>query len=241
MLVALVLAVVVWTKVVAASKEEPADLQAVEAASETSIPSPPPSASETPAPTPSPREKQRPKASRPRQESNGGSDQLTKRFREGLEKSRQEQRAIEQEAQSNATSRNMVNRGESVAFPSGFKVTLHSYSSPVQADNDNEFFRWKPDAGKKFATIDVEGCAGSSLGDERRSLGMMDFSLTMPDNTRVGPTYPSVVEPALNGTNLLPGECVRGLVTFQVPKGQHPSYVRFDQIFPEEIARWSLD
>ncbi len=229
---ALVLTVVVWMNVSAASNEEPPDLRAVEAAPETPTPAP--------ATPPAPSEKQAPQASF-REKGLEADAQRRKRFKEGLEKSRQKQQALEQEAQSNATSRNMVNRGESVAFPSGFEVTLHSYSSPVQADNDNEFFRWKPDAGKQFAIIDVEGCAGSSLGDERRSLDMMDFSLTMPNNTRVGPTYPSVVEPALSGTNLLPGECVRGLVTFQVPKGQRPSYVRFDQIWPEEIARWSLD
>ncbi len=118
-------------------------------------------------------------------------------------------------------------------------MTVNSYSSLVQADGD-EYWRWKPDEGKQSAVVDVEGCAGNNLMDEERYLNPFDFSLQMPDNTRIEPTMP-VVDPALNHTDLLPEDCVRGLVTFQVPKGQRLSYVRFDQMFPEEMARWARD
>lgn len=130
----------------------------------------------------------------------------------------------------------MLDVGNSAVSPSGFEVTVYSYSSPIQSDNELS----KPKAGTQFAAIDVEGCAGSQSGDEN-SLNPFYFSLQMPDNTRLMPTA-SVAEPALPLTNLLPGDCVRGLVTFQVPQGQSPSYVRFDQVSPEEVAaRWSID
>lgn len=125
--------------------------------------------------------------------------------------------------------------GESVVFSSGSKVTVHSYSSPVDPDNDFS----KPEAGTQFATIDVEGCAGDQPEDEV-SLNPYYFSLQMPDNARLRPTA-SVVEPALPSTTLLPEDCVRGLVTFQVPQGQRPDYVRFEQPLPSEVAKWSLD
>ncbi len=130
---------------------------------------------------------------------------------------------------------NMSNVGEGVTFSSGAKVTVYSYSSPVQSNNEFS----KPEAGTQFAAIDVEGCAGSQSGDEN-SLNPYYFSLQMPDNTRMRPTA-SVAEPALPLTNLLPGGCVRGLVTFQVPQGQGPSHVHFEQPFPKEVAEWSID
>lgn len=228
---ALILTVVVWMNVVSASSEEPADLQAVEAASEAPV-LPPAS------PPPQTREKQGPQASSSKEELEADS-QRRERFREGLKKSSQKQQELERQAESAVASRTMADRGEGIAFPSGFEVTVHSYSSPVKAEG-NEYWRWKPDEGKRFAVVDVEGCAGNNLGDEERYLNPFDFSLQMPDNTRIVPTM-SVVDPALGHTDLLPGDCVRGLVTFQVPKGQRPSHVRFDQIWPEEMARWSLN
>jgi hypothetical protein len=220
----LALTVVVWIAVVGAANEEPTDLQASEP-----VPVPP-----TPAPVI--QEKKRDPQVSSRQKDREAEAARRERFKEGMEKSRQKQEAREQEAVDNAASQNRVSRGETVTLPSGLAVTAHSYSPSVQSDN--EFLQ--PEAGKKFVAIDVEGCAGSGLGDGEGSLNPFDFSLQMPDNTRIGPTMP-VVDPALHHADLLPGECVRGLVSFQVPKGQRPSYVRFDQIWPEEVARWSLD
>lgn len=132
--------------------------------------------------------------------------------------------------------------GDTVTFPSGDSVTLHSYTSPVQSE---ERF-WQPQPGKQFATIDVEGCAGSSAGNGYATLNPFYFSLQMPDNTRLGLTIPAVIRPDLNHTNLEPGECVRGFVSFQVPQGTTPSYVHMGSSMrvsitgPRETAKWAV-
>jgi hypothetical protein len=143
----LLLTDIMWVGVIRATNEDPLDLQAAE-------PSP-----VTPAPPPTPQEDQEGPQAKARQDVEADA-KLRKRFKEGLEKSRQKQEAREQNAQNNAASQNKVNRGETVTLPSELAVTVYSYTSPIQSNN--EFL--KPQAGKKFTAIDVEGWRGAPWG-----------------------------------------------------------------------------
>ncbi|MDP9485369.1 MAG: DUF4352 domain-containing protein [Actinomycetota bacterium] len=222
---ALALTVVVWLAVAGAADEEiPAS-----GVAQTTPTTPEPAPHEEPPVREAGREEPSEDANRMR------------RFREGVQRSQRQQEAAPQRRQAPAipaASSDMASIGESVSLPSGLEVRVLSYTAPVRSEEDGEFLRWKPDAGKRFAAIDVRGCA---TGDDRVPFDGFEFSLTMPDDTRIASTLPTVSDPALQGTNLLPGECVRGFVNFQVPKGQRPAYVRFDRIFPDEVARWRVD
>jgi hypothetical protein len=117
--------------------------------------------------------------------------------------------------------------GETATFRYGDTTTVYSYTSPAQSGN--EFIQ--PTAGTQFAVIDVESCAGSvevtdpSGTTTQMSVNPFQFSLQMPDNTRIQPNLVFAPAPALPVTNLLAGECVRGNVGFEVPQGQTPSFV----------------
>ncbi len=64
------------------------------------------------------------------------------------------------------------------------------------------------------------------------------FDLQMPDNTRLQPTVPAI-DPILPATDLLPGECVRGNVTFEVPQEATPDHVVFEKM-SGETAKWAI-
>lgn len=62
-------------------------------------------------------------------------------------------------------------------------------------------------------------------GNTQLSINPFQFSLQMPDNTRIEPTLLASPEPALPAANLSAGECVRGKLGFEVPQGQIPNFV----------------
>jgi hypothetical protein len=79
--------------------------------------------------------------------------------------------------------------GETATFRDGETTTVYSYVSPDQSAN--EFIQ--PKAGNQFAVIDVEICAGSGegigpSGNTQLSINPFQFSLQIPDNTRIEPT-----------------------------------------------------
>ena len=121
--------------------------------------------------------------------------------------------------------------GDTSITASDNKLTVHSYESPIPPPDDYT----KPDPGKAFAAIDVEGCANPDT-NESTGLNPYDFTLQMPDNTRLEPDI-GAKEPALNDTTLTPGDCVRGWVTFQVPQGQKPKFVVFTG---SSIIKWAV-
>ena len=116
--------------------------------------------------------------------------------------------------------------GETATFRYEDTTTVYSYVSPDQSAN--EFIQ--PKAGNQFAVIDVEICAGSGegigpSGNTQLSINPFQFSLQIPDNTRIEPTLLASPEPALPAANLSAGECVRGNLGFEVPQGQTPTFV----------------
>jgi hypothetical protein len=140
--------------------------------------------------------------------------------------------------QDNASSQQTLELGETATFRFEDTTTVYSYTFPAQSSN--EF--WTPSPGSQYAAIDVEGCAGPRevTGPEGNTLmgfHSFIFALQMPDNTRITPTVPAV-EPVLPAVNLPAGECVRGMVTFEVPQGQTPIYVVEEGATPP--ARWAI-
>ena len=60
---------------------------------------------------------------------------------------------------------------------------------------------------------------------------------------RIGDRHPEgfggeakVKEPALRGMNPLPGECDRGFVTFQTPRGARPGLVLYEEQFVDKAT-----
>jgi hypothetical protein len=130
--------------------------------------------------------------------------------------------------------------GETATFRYGDTTTVYSYVSPDPSAN--EFIQ--PKAGNQFAVIDVEICAGSGedIGPSGRntqlSINPFQFSLQMPDNTRIEPTLLASPDPALPAANLSAGECVRGNLGFEVPQGETPNFV-LQEGTPS--AKWALE
>ena len=116
----------------------------------------------------------------------------------------------------------------------GNTLTVFCYESPLSVEGA------KPDPGFEFSTIEVEGCAGSSSGEDLMYVGSNAFSLRSPDGTRVQPEGfgkdEKVREPALRTMDPVPGACERGFVTFQTPRGERPHLVVFEEQFVLDSA-----
>jgi Domain of unknown function (DUF4352) len=121
--------------------------------------------------------------------------------------------------------------GETATLASGDQVTVYSYTSSVAPPN--QFSTPKP--GNEFSVIDAEACAGNAS----MSINPQSFGLQMPDNSRLDPAFTSAVEPRLNLSNLAPGDCARGYVTFETPQGQAPDFVLFEQSNAPPV-KWSV-
>jgi hypothetical protein len=61
----------------------------------------------------------------------------------------------------------------------------------------------------------------------------------MPDDTRLQTALATAIEPALPLSNLAPGDCVRGYVTFEPPQGESPKFVLFEQSTAPPI-KWAI-
>lgn len=118
--------------------------------------------------------------------------------------------------------------GDTAEFDSGVRVVLYSIYDGIKHE------LWEADPGTRFMAIDVEGCAGP----EAAHFNPMDFEFQMADNTRLEPTI-GVREPALDYADVLPGDCLRGWVTFQVPNGSGPAAVMYEGAgYPRPIVKW---
>jgi hypothetical protein len=124
--------------------------------------------------------------------------------------------------------------GESVDFEHG-SLRVYDYQDDVQA---NTGFGPILEPGNKFSAIDVEGCNRDS--DAGISIDALEFSLSMPDNTRVQPTGLPAVQPDMhNPVTLQRGECIRGWLSFQVPQETSPTIVLFNSK-SGSTARWDI-
>ena len=76
--------------------------------------------------------------------------------------------------------------------------------------------------GNEFSAVDAEVCATGTAG---LSAGSYDFGLQYPDNTERQSSYGK--QPDLSNRQLAAGDCARGWVTYEVPRGQRPSVVTY--------------
>ena len=73
-----------------------------------------------------------------------------------------------------------------------------------------------------------------------------EFALQMTDNTRLmADSYPWIgVDPDLlvDSVDLLPNDCVRGNIVFQIPRGKEPRFVVFSGRVGRDrwIAKWDV-
>ena len=121
----------------------------------------------------------------------------------------------------------------------GTTLAVLSYESPVTV-KDTE-----PDRGFEFSGIEVKGCAGPDSENSLMHIGPDAFVLRLPDGDRLQPEEfggkAKVKEPALESMNPLPGECGRGFVTFQTPKGERPELVLYEEQFVlEDTIAWKV-
>lgn len=124
----------------------------------------------------------------------------------------------------------------------GNTLTVLSYESSLSVESA------KPEPGFEFSAIEVEGCAGSSSGEDLMHIGPAAFTLRLSDG---GPDVKpeifddedaTVRKPALHTTDPPPGSCNRGFVTFQTPRGARPDLVSFEEQFAtgEMVVAWKV-
>ena len=94
--------------------------------------------------------------------------------------------------------------------PGDRRITAYTFRMPVTPTNQFT----KPAAGMQFAAAEVQECAGPA--GERFSPNRFDFELALTDNTRIRAGI-EVQAPQLASSPLLPGDCIRGWVSFEVP------------------------
>lgn len=94
--------------------------------------------------------------------------------------------------------------------PGDRKITAFTFRPAVEPANRYS----TPKAGMQFASVEVQECAGAA--GERFSPNRFDFELALTDNTRVRAGI-EVTTPQLASSPLLPGDCIRGWVSFEVP------------------------
>ena len=124
---------------------------------------------------------------------------------------------------------------------SGDEITLHLYESPASPATARD----QPEEGYEFSAFDIEGCAGQDPEGPLTWINPFLFRLVMPDNTRLQPEDPNVraKKRSLDHIDLLPGDCVRGWVVFQTPKGEKPKGMIFSSrgVSGENwIPKWPL-
>jgi hypothetical protein len=121
--------------------------------------------------------------------------------------------------------------GDKVKTPGGNYITVHVFQ-PVTASNSFS----TPTPGTAYRGADIETCAGAQSTDANP----LYYQVEMPDHTRLQIDF-GVKDPALQGTTLAPGDCVRGWVVFDVPVGQKPSYLVFAPPVESTSIKWSLN
>lgn len=123
--------------------------------------------------------------------------------------------------------------GEMIETVHENRLTVHT----VEFDVMDQYIT--PEPGNIYIAFDVEGCANST---EAATLNPNYFRVQMPDSSRIN-SYIGIREPALNHTELVPGDCVRGWVTFEVPEAQRPTSINFetyDMEFRPIVLKWEL-
>jgi hypothetical protein len=98
-----------------------------------------------------------------------------------------------------------------------------------------------PTAGNQLGAADVQVCQSphpSSAAVADYPFGPSDFEVQLATNRRADSSFGGP-EPGLNSTTLAPSECVRGWVTFSIPKTEAPSNLLFNPV-GTTLLKWSL-
>lgn len=120
-------------------------------------------------------------------------------------------------------------------------LTVFSYELPLSPAGASE-----PKPGFEFSAIEVEGCASPSSGRDLMHVGSTAFVLRMPDGARVmlatDAEETEVKEPVLETMDPVPGQCDRGFVVFQTPRGERPESVIFEEQLTSEAMpiEWAI-
>ncbi len=124
--------------------------------------------------------------------------------------------------------------GDTLTVESGISLTVLSYESPIPPPSFVQ-----PDPDHDFSAVEVEWCAEPNYNGYINRASTSYFTLQMPDNTHLRGSALQAREPRLSDTPLVAlGDCVRGWVTFQTPKGEVPKFVVFSGI--ESVVKWSI-
>ena len=125
---------------------------------------------------------------------------------------------------------------EATTADNGTTLAVRSYGSPWTVGGS------RPERGFEFSGIEVKGCAGPNSENSLMQIGPGAFTLRMPDGTSISPEDGAGVrKPALQSMNPLAGECGRGFVTFQTPRGERPDLVLYDEeLALKKTIAWKL-
>ena len=116
-------------------------------------------------------------------------------------------------------------------------VTFYSYQAPVVPENPASV----AGPGNLLALVDVEGCIDKDAS-EGMDYNLFSFALQLPDNTRWEPHH-SRFQPEFGVAAVLPGDCIRGLIPFEIPVAAKPAFLIFDGIGPGStrvFIKWTI-
>lgn len=126
-----------------------------------------------------------------------------------------------------------INRtvGETATLENGNSVTVFSGQSGVPAEESV----YEARAGMDFFVIEAEVCVPEPA-DEPSYFTPREFNLLNDDTVRRMASVPTQL-PALRGSSVVPGECNRGYITFQVEEGEEPQAVLYEG---SSVVEWEL-
>ncbi len=116
------------------------------------------------------------------------------------------------------------------------ELTVYSYESPLTPTESEE-----PEPGFEFSAAEVEGCASSTSFRDPMIITPNAFSLRLADGGTVLPEEsveeaPGGRKPVLRSMDPSPGECERGYVIYETPKGESAELVVFEDSLTETQA-----
>ena len=134
-----------------------------------------------------------------------------------------------------------VELGQPSEYDDGITIQIYRYADSASPGEDPQ----PPAPGKQFAFADVEFCAGTKYDAPYHADG---FDVDMPDGHRyqaalaAGNDAPGTErEPSLGRGDIPPkGGCIRGWVALEIPAGQRPASIVWDDPYYDE-TRWHLN
>lgn len=122
----------------------------------------------------------------------------------------------------------------------GTELTVHSYESPLPSAESSE-----RNPGFEFSAIEVEECASTSSGGNSMVVTPNAFILGLPGGARATPEVSTanlgLKKPVLQSMDPAPGDCERGYIIYQMPRGERPETVIFkDTLILARTIAWKV-